>query len=394
VDLHQLVQEVKSLMYVRAKERGLDFRLEQAADFLRHVAVDGGKLRQVLLNLVENAIKYTSSGGVVLRAMLVKPENSAPARVRFEIEDTGPGIRPEERERIFHPFEQLGQRLAAGAGAGSGLGLAISRQYVELMGGRIEVADGEGGSGALFHFEIPVRRLSAGEIPVAPRRGRVIGTAEGEPRRRLLIVEDQRDNRLLLRKLLEPLGFELREATNGAEAVALCANWRPDLIFMDIRMPIMDGLEATRRIKSAEGGALIKIVAVTAHALEEERRAILAAGCDAFIRKPLDYADILEALTHHLGTGFIYEDEPESLPLAAQLDPADLAQLPPALLNELEQALGRIDIDAVSRAIEEVRSQDPRLAEGLALMARDLQFGQILRMLRIARGKNTRGTKP
>jgi CheY-like chemotaxis protein len=318
--------------------------------------------------------------------MPVKQENSEPSRVRFEVEDTGTGIRPEERERIFHPFEQLGEQQAAGAG--TGLGLAISRQYVELMGGRIGVADGGEGRGSLFYFEIPVTPLPSEEISVAPRRGRVIGPAEGEPRRRILIAEDQPDNRLLLRTLLEPLGFDLREAENGREAVAICAEWRPGLIFMDIRMPVMDGLEATRRIKSADAGALTKIVAVTAHALEEERREILAAGCDDFIRKPYEYADILDSLTKNIGARFVCEDEPETVPIAAQLDAAALAGLPQELLNGLEQALSRIDIDAVGRAIEEIRTHDPTLADALAVVARDLQFGRILRLVRGAHGEN------
>jgi signal transduction histidine kinase/CheY-like chemotaxis protein len=383
LDLHQMVQEVKSMMYVRAKERGLGFTLEQSADLMRHVAVDGGKLRQVLINLIENAIKYTSSGDVVLRAMPVKQENSEPVWVRFEVEDTGPGIRPEERERIFHPFVQLGEQLAAGAG--TGLGLAISRKYVELMGGRIGIADGGQGRGSLFHFEIPVTLLPSEEISAAPRRGRVIGPAEGEPCRRILIAEDQPDNRLLLRSLLKPLGFDLREAENGREAVAICAEWCPDLIFMDIRMPVMDGLEATRRIKSVEAGFPAKIVAVTAHALEEEQREILAAGCDDFIRKPYEYADILGALTKNLGTRFVYEDEPETVAVAAKLDAAALAGLPQELLNGLEQALIRIDAEAVGRAIKEIRTHDSALADALAGEARDLQFGRILRLIRTAK---------
>jgi len=389
LDLHQLVQEVKSLMYVRAKERGLDFTLEQAADLLRHVAADGGKLRQVLINLVENAIKFTSSGGVILRVMPVKQEISGPARVRFEVEDTGRGIRPEERERIFHPFEQLGEQQASGAG--TGLGLAISRQYVELMGGRIGVADGGEGKGSLFHFEIPVIPLQSEGIAAAQRRGRVIGSAEGEPHRRLLIAEDQPDNRLLLRNLLEPLGFDLREAENGREAVAICAEWCPDLIFMDIRMPVVDGLEATRLIKIADAGAGTKIVAVTAHALEEERREILAAGCDDFIRKPYEFADILDALTKNIGARFVYEDEPETVPIAAQFDAAALAGLPQELLSGLEQALIRIDIVAVNHAIEKIRTHDPTLADALAVVARDLQFGRMLRMARAVHAKNGTG---
>jgi CheY-like chemotaxis protein len=416
LDLYQLIQETKSLMATRAHEKGLDFMLEQSPDLPRHISIDGGKLRQVLINLIGNAVKYTTSGVVILRATAAPKEPSGRVRVRFEVEDTGLGIRKEERERIFLPFVQVGDR--APTEAGTGLGLAISKQYVELMGGRIGVA-GELGKGAIFHFEIPVAVLPSEAIVAAPRRGRVVGVADGQPRRRLLIAEDQPDNRLLLRKLLEPLGFELREAANGQEAVAIFARWRPHLIWMDIRMPVMDGLEATRRIRASELRAHrskektegqgvkeekapelsvishqpsarpehVPIVAVTAHALKEERRQILAAGCDDFIRKPYQYIDILDALTRNLDVRFVQEEEAPATDVAPPLDAAALADLPAALLNELEQALVRIDIDAVNHAIYAIRPHHPSTADALAAVARNLQFGRMLRMVRTAGGK-------
>jgi signal transduction histidine kinase/FixJ family two-component response regulator len=387
LDLFQLMQEMKSLMAMQAHEKGLDFSLEQSWDLPRHINVDGGKLRQVLINMIGNAIKYTTSGGVILRAMAVEveKESSEEVRVRFEVEDSGPGIREEDRERIFSPFVQLADRTSTEAG--TGLGLAISKQYVELMGGRIDVA-GEPGKGSIFHFEIPVTILPLEETPAEPRSGRVIGMVEGQPRYRLLIAEDHPENRMLLYKLLEPLGFDLREAANGQEAVALFEQWSPHLIWMDIRMPVMDGLEATRHIKTTDAGAQIRIVAVTAHALEEERRGILAAGCDDFIRKPYRYSDVIDALTRNLGVRFVYEEETPPDDVALPLNTAALADLSVELLNELEQALVRIDIGAVNRAIEAVRAHHPSQADALAAVARDLQFGRILRMIRAASGEN------
>ncbi|MFH0730327.1 MAG: cache domain-containing protein [Pseudomonadota bacterium] len=384
LDLHQLVHEMKSLMYMRATEKGLSFNVEQAPDLPRHVAVDGGKLRQVLLNLIGNAIKYTKSGGVILCAMTVKEEGADRVRVRFEVEDTGPGIGVEDQERIFLPFVQLGERPPAEAG--TGLGLAISKQYVALMGGRIGVTS-EQGRGAVFSFEVPVTVLPSEAAPVEPLSGRVIGLAGGQPRHRLLIAEDHAENRLLLRRLLEPLGFELKEAVNGQEAVALFEQWHPHLIWMDIRMPVMNGLEATRRIKATEAGARTKIVAVTAHALEEERSEILAAGCDDFIRKPYHDHEILDALTKHLGVRFVCEEGTATAPVVMPLNTAALAGLPAELLNGLEQALARLDIGAVSRAIETIRDHHPSQAHALAAVARDLQFGPMLRMIRAASGE-------
>jgi CheY-like chemotaxis protein len=322
--------------------------------------------------------------------MVRRKQNSGRVDIGFEVEDTGPGIRQEDRDRIFFPFVQLGERPPTQAG--TGLGLAICKQYVALMGGTISVVS-EPGKGSVFQFEIPVSVLSPQAVPSAPKRGSVIGLAEGQPRYRLLIAEDQPENRLLLRKLLEPLGFDLREAVNGQEAVAIFEEWRPDLVWMDIRMPIMDGLEAARRIKETRAGADTKIVAITAHAFEGERDAILAAGCDFIIRKPFKRAEIFEALTVNLGLRFIYEEEIASGTAPAPLDAAALSDLPGDMKKALEQALIRIDIGAINRSIEEIRAHSPLLADELAAVAKDLQFGRILRLIQAARGGASLGEK-
>lgn len=379
LDLPQLIQEMKSLMQVRAAEKDLVFSVEQAPDIPRNIIIDAGKIRQILVNLIGNAVKYTGKGGIVLRVMVAEKEEADRVRLRFEVEDSGPGIHQEDRERLFLPFVQLMDRLPSEAG--SGLGLAICKQYVELMGGSIGVG-GELGKGALFYFEIPAVVLPDETAPALAQRGRAIGPAEGQPRFRILIAEDQPENRLLLRSLLLPLGFDLREADNGKEALAVFEKWHPDLIFMDIRMPVMDGLEATRRIKAAAQGAQTRIVAITAHALEEERREILASGCDDFIRKPYQNGDILDALMKNLGVRFSYEEEPAAPAVAAQLDAATLADIPHELLNALEQALVRLDTGGVGRAVEEIRAHNPSAADTLANMARNLQYGRILRLIR------------
>jgi signal transduction histidine kinase/DNA-binding NarL/FixJ family response regulator len=390
LDLVQLMEEIKSLMAMRAHGKGLAFTLEHSPDLPRHICVDGGKLRQVLINLVGNAIKYTTSGAVILRTTVIKKENTSQVRLRFEVEDTGPGIREEEKERIFLPFVQLGDRPSTEAG--TGLGLAISKQFVEFIGGRIGIA-GRPDKGSIFHFEIPVTVIQSDATTAEPRNGRVIGLAEGQPHHRLLIAEDHPENRLLLRKLLEPLGFELQEAVNGQEAVALFEQWRPHLIWMDGRMPVMDGLDATRQIKATAAGAQTKIVAVTAHALEEERREFLAAGCDDFIRKPYHDVEIIDALTKHLGIRFVYEGKSTHAIDALSLKVADLADLPADLLNELEQVLVRLDIDAVNRTIEAIRTHNPSLADALTAVAQDFQFSQILQSIRSASGKSNRETQ-
>jgi len=390
VDLHQLLHEMQSLMGVGAAEKGLQFTLERAPDLPRFVAVDAGKLRQVLLNLVGNAIKYTDSGGVKLRAGVIRSaecgmrsaECGERAQVRFEVEDSGPGISQQDCQRIFFPFVQLGGQ--APAQAGTGLGLAICKQYVELMGGQIGIAS-EPGKGSVFYFSIPVSVLPSVAEPEEPKRGRILGLAEGQPRYRLLIVEDQAENRLLLRRLLDPLGFELREAVNGKEAVALFEQLRPDLIWMDVRMPVMDGLEAVRRIRATKAGADTKIISLTAHALEEERSAIMAAGCDDFVRKPFREQEIFDALARHLHLKFIYEKAPgpQSTPEAPGLTlcPEQLEGLPAELLRDLRQAVIELDTARTQALIEQVAERDASLGRSLNTLATQLDYKRLLKLL-------------
>jgi CheY-like chemotaxis protein len=382
-DLHQLLHEIQSLMGVGAAEKGLQFTLESAPDLPRFVSVDAGKLRQVLLNLVGNAIKYTDSGGVKLRTRPTGGAGSERAQVRFEVEDSGSGISQADSHRIFLPFVQLGGQ--APAQTGTGLGLAICQQYVELMGGQIGVTS-EPGKGSVFHFEIPLSVLPSVLESEQLKHGRILGLAEGQPQHRVLIVEDQSENRLLLRRLLEPLGFELREAVNGQEAVALFEQWHPDLIWMDIRMPVMDGLEAVRRIRATQPGAQAKIIALTAHALEEERNPILAAGCDDCVRKPFREQEIFDALTQHLRLRFVYEKAlgPESVQETSgfTLRPEQLDVLPADLVRDLRQAVIELDTARTHALIEQITGRDASLGRALHTLATQLGYKNLLKLLK------------
>jgi CheY-like chemotaxis protein/nitrogen-specific signal transduction histidine kinase len=302
-NLHGLVREVAEMMRLKARQKDLHLTLDQSLELPRYIKSDEARMRQILVNLVSNAVKFTDTGGVNVRLDTVKKAQC----LLIEVEDTGPGISEADQQSLFKPFVQLSTRDSKD---GTGLGLTIVHQYVQMMDGRISVKS-RPGKGTLFRVELPLQKANAADMHylVEERYDRVIGLKPGQPAYRILIAEDQPENRLLLRKMLEPLGFELREAVNGEEAVALCEQWHPHLILMDIRMPVMDGQEATRRIKAGDAGAQTRIVAITAHALEEERKEILAAGCDDFIRKPYAEAELMDALARHLGVHFIYEEE-------------------------------------------------------------------------------------
>ena len=379
-DLSQVIQEMRSLMYVKAQEKGLDFTVEQSPDFPRYADVDSGKLRQVLINLIGNAIKFTQTGGVILHAGISRWTSPQSVRIRFEVKDSGPGIRKEDQERLFQPFVQLADQPVRDAG--TGLGLAICKQYVELMGGQLGVAS-EPGKGSVFFFEIPVETLPLEEMPVALGHGRVIGLEEGQPRHRILIVEDHPENRLLLHKLLEPLGFDLREAVNGKEAVEIFEQWHPHLIWMDMRMPVMDGQEATRRIKLTETGKYTKVIALTAHALEDERREILAAGCDDFVRKPYRDWEIFDALAKHLGTRYRYSDVDSSAPGVTTwtLNADHFRELPRHLVDELLNAAQMLEGPRILDVIGHISDVDHELGENLRRMAENLQYKELLEVL-------------
>ena len=381
INLGRFLREIESLMSIQVDQKGLRFSMEQSPDLPSNIMVDSGKLRQVLINLIGNAIKFTESGRVSLRAEVAKQESMHLAHVRFEVEDTGIGIRKEDREIIFSPFAQkIDQPLAE---TGTGLGLAICKQYIEFMGGQICVTS-EPGKGSVFHLEIPVEVLPPSkDIITELEHKRVTGLAEGQGRYRLLITEDQPENRLLLRKLLEPLGFDLREAINGQEAVALFEQWHPHLIWMDIRIPVMSGLEATRRIRESDAGANTRIVALTAHALEEERREILDAGCDDFIRKPYRDTEIFEALAKHLGVRFLYAEKqgPAAATREDELDVAQLRKLPSDFIRKLREAAVLLDDQNCLKVAGMISNYNHELGERLRCMVENLQYKEMLAVL-------------
>ncbi len=380
-DLHDMLDGIAEMIRFRADRKSLRFAVERDPDLPRHVKADEHKLRQTLLNLLSNAVKFTETGSAVLRATAEQAAGQAfPERLRFEVEDTGAGIAAEDIADIFEPFVQANRRNADNEG--TGLGMAISRQFVRLMGGDISVRSAAG-KGTCFAFHVRVAPPDADRIRDARRRRRVVGLAPGQPAWRILVVEDQDASRMLLVRLLRLVGFEVREAANGREAVDVCRTWGPHLIWMDMRMPVMDGCAAARRIRK-ESDADLKIIALTASVFEDKRLKMLASGCDDFVRKPFREEDVFEAMAAHLGVAYVYED-PACAPFGAEPETADASRptpemvqaLPPDVRDELNLAVTTASLDRMAGALEKIRGTDPGLADALARMAEHFEYEAI-----------------
>jgi predicted ATPase/signal transduction histidine kinase/DNA-binding response OmpR family regulator len=386
-DLHCLLADLEDMFQLQAEDKGLQLLFERTPDVPQFVRTDEVKLRQVLINLLNNAIKFTSEGGVSVRVRSVigNGEDSSNYQFQFEVEDSGAGIAPEELDSLFEAFMQT--RTGQQSSEGTGLGLPIARSFVQLMGGEMTVSS-QVGHGTLLKFDITVSVVETVQSNSQQLTRRVVALEPNQPTYRILIVDDRWDNRQLLIRLLSPLNFELLEATNGQQAIEIWENCSPHIILMDMRMPVMDGYEATKRIKATTKGQATAIVAVTASSFEEQRAVILSAGCDDFIRKPFREADIFDALHKHLGVSFVY-DEPAASPTSTQTDTdaitADaIAALPADLVTNLHQAIIDGDKDLMLTLIDQIREQNKPLANALAALVNNFRYKQLLNLTQFA----------
>ncbi len=415
-DLYRLLDDLEDMFQLKADDKHLHLLFERNPDVPRYVRADRVKLNQVLINLLNNAIKFTSEGGVSVRAAVktshldpaveslaktIKkvgqdetqaianepPENPAAhphsTVLCFEVEDTGAGIAPEELDTLFEAFVQT--KTGKESQEGTGLGLPISRKFVQLMGGEMKVGS-QVGRGTIFQFEIKVSTVDAKDIESKQPSRLVIALEADQPRYRILIVDDKPLNRQLLIKLLNPLGFELKEACNGAEAIAVWDEWEPHLIWMDMRMPVMDGYEATKQIKSTAKGQATAVIALTASVLEEERAVMLSTGCDDFMRKPFRESDIFDAMSKHIGVRFVYEEPVRSDFLTENeaknaLTAAAIAALPPELVADLERAIPEGDLDLIASAIAQIRTQNIPLAGAIENCIDNFDYYKILTLI-------------
>jgi CheY-like chemotaxis protein len=375
--IREITQEVIDLLGDRAAQKGLTLRLVIKDDVPEAIVTDEVKLRQILLNLTSNAIKATTEGAVDLTVEAASYPTSGAGMLRIAVADTGIGIAPEDVDRIFEPFQQVGPSLG-----GTGLGLSISRRFATLMGGDLTVHSVVG-EGAEFQVMVP-----APEADVVPDRGQgahrmVVGLEPGQDVR-VLIAEDHKDSALLLSTLMEQAGIDVHVADNGELAVEAFGSFQPQLIWMDARMPVMDGLEAARLIRQQPGGADVVIIGVTASVFVDERTTLIDAGMDAVITKPFRAFEIYDCMTERLGTRFVFQEgsgEAGTPVGEASVTSEQLAVLPHEVRAALEDALLLLDSALISTAVERAASSDPGLGEALRSLTEALRYEAILRAL-------------
>lgn len=381
-DLHALLQEVLSIFQVRARVKKISLDLHISASLPRYVSSDQGKIRQLLINLLGNALKFTKYGGIVVHAEAAEA-NSKGVQMALTVEDSGVGIETAALDRIFKPFEQAtaGQQSMGG----TGLGLAISREFCRLLGGELHV-ESEVGKGSIFRAELHATLARQSQLAHEDSSQHIVGIALGAEPPRVLVVDDNQVNRELIIDTLKPLGFVLKEACDGVEAVAASESWRPDLILMDLAMPEMDGYEATRRIKATEHGARTPVIAVTASSLESDRKKSDEAGLDGYLRKPFRRAQLMDEIVKHLMARVrVEQPEPDGLqpePIdVSSLDASSLAPLPPALRVELAAAGIAADTERLNDLLRQVAAIDVVLSAALATLVEDFEYDKLLDLL-------------
>ena len=412
-DLFAQLHTIYTMMAERTRAKQLHLELEIAPEVPQFIIADEQKLRQILLNLLSNAIKFTQKGRVVLRvnvndnrsgngeknesicltpSLHSTPHQATNQLLVFEVSDTGIGIASEDLNSIFDAFVQAeaGKRAING----TGLGLTISRKLLELMGGAISVCSTPN-QGSIFTLLVPVQKTSAVYSRLEAGDRPIIGLQPNQPERRILVVDDQADNRSLLRRLLENIGLPVKVAATGKEAIQIWQDWHPHLVWMDIRMPDLDGYETTRQIRALETEPACIIIALTAQASQGDRLLAFAAGCNDYISKPFKEDTLFLKMREYLGLEYCYAQPdsssiipepttpfPEiSEPQNSLADFSPLATLPKPWLEDLETAATCGDDRAIAHLVEQLPAELEPLKEHLTQLAENFQFEQILQLI-------------
>ena len=389
-DLFALLEDLAQMFSLKAASQNLQLKLAIAPTTPQYILADRVKLRQILINLLNNALKFTPQGEITVRVLadsnsiqeLNQPDQAI--ALIFEVADTGVGIAPEELNQLFKPFSQTSSGIKSRSG--TGLGLTISRNFAQLMGGDLTVQSVLG-QGSVFRLTIITQAVAPELIspPLEPSSG-VMALAPNQTPPKILIADDQEYNRELLVKLLQPMGFNLSTANDGVAAIAQWQSWQPDLILMDLKMPNLDGAAAIKTIKSdrqENQGKNTKIIALTASALETERIKIMTLGCDDFMRKPFKTSELLMMMAKHLGVCYTCaEASTAELSLMPQvLAHSDLEQISSELLRSLQQSIREIDLDKIEQTINSIKQENASVALAIEQHISNFEYEHILNLL-------------
>ncbi|URD51747.1 hybrid sensor histidine kinase/response regulator [Chroococcidiopsis sp. CCNUC1] len=389
-DLYVLLDSIKEMLALRAESKGLQLTIERSNNLPQYIKTDDKKLRQVLINLLGNAIKFTSVGSVTLGVELAGDRqpianNQQLITLHFEVADTGAGIAPTEINSVFEAFVQT--ETGKQSQQGTGLGLPITKSFVELMGGKITV-NSELGKGTVFQFNIQALESDVSKAVEQKRTYRVVGIQPNQQKYRILVVDDRWENRQLLLKLLQPIGFQVKEAVNGQEAIKIWQQWQPHLIWMDMRMPVMNGYDATQQIKSHLQGQATAIIALTASTLEEEKAIVLSAGCDDFVRKPFHEEVIFDKMAQFLGVRYIYEEIcSKNISEASTVDKLTaeaLAVMSNEWLMNLSEAAALIDEEQIAQLVSQIPEEYQALAQSIQKEVSEFNFDRIMNFAQTA----------
>ncbi len=377
-DLRALLNDLDGMFRMRAEARGLRFVIECHPEVPRFIKSDESKIRQILINLLGNALKFTDKGGITLR-LFSKQGTGKSLWLVGEVEDTGAGIAAQELPKLFRQFEQTetGRR----AGVGTGLGLAISREFARLMGGEVTVTS-EIGRGTTFRFELLAEEGERTARLTSENR-HVLRLKDGSLK--VLIADDKAENRELLERLLGPAGFETCSVNDGARAVEMFFEWKPQIVLLDLRMPVMDGVEVIRQIRSRENGTRVPIIAITASAFEENRREVIEAGADDFLGKPFRDDDLFVSIGRLTRVRYVYQDTPNGHTVAtAPLTPEQVtAAIPLTLRTRLRDAALRADFDQMLDLLDEAGSAAPEIARELRARVEHFEYQSLLALLEV-----------
>jgi PAS domain S-box-containing protein len=390
-NLPLLMEDIKSMFSPRLEGKNLTLSLEIDPSVPEYVVSDENKLKEIFINLIGNAIKFTGNGGIKVYCGIQAPPGSEPEGktiLMVDVEDSGIGIPAEEIPKLFQIFEQT--RSGTKMIGGTGLGLAISRSHARLMGGDITVTSVPG-KGSCFHVQLLLEKAGVQEIPVPAPVRNVIGLRPGIPEIKVLIVDDLEENQVILKEFLDPIGFQTKIASDGEEAVSMFMKWKPDIIFMDLRMPKMDGFESSRKIRSLRAGKKVRIVALTASILDMDRKKVYESGMSGYLRKPfkdLELFSIIEdQLKDQFGDLFIYSEiagnkiKPDS-EKTFQLTPEAVADIPEDLIVKMHKATINAEFDTLMDIIDQVEVYAPDIAINLRKLANEFQYDSLISLFR------------